>query len=644
MPKFRNVRRGKRKFHGNRYTRSVENQNLNTSVNSSVNSPPVINAENSVNSQTLVVDDIVIHNNDGPSHIIPPVTILPPISDHTDAGSSSASFFTSSSFSKLQNHLIDSEMNSTALGLKKSANENRLTGFRFIDFEILSNLINVLACPLCHLSDSIMIKETLRYGNASKIDLECVCGFEHNFWTSKRCKKFKSFEINKRICYSMRSCGLGYAGLKKFCYLMNLPAPLTKRNYNCTIKVIRDVVKQVAIDIMKDSVNDLRVKHSIPEGGNLDTAISCDGSWQRRGYSSLNGFVSVISMESGKVLDIEPMSRFCHGCENQKRYRATDPIKYNILQKSHHCKANYSGSAPSMEVSGAKKIFNRSIEKYNTRYTEYIGDGDSKSFNSIEYTYEGVTVTKKECVGHVQKRVGTRLRNLKKSVKGLSGRGKLTDSMIDRLQNYYGIAIRDNVGNLEAMKKAILASFFHVSSSKKNQWHNYCPTGEKSWCGFQKDIALGTTDYVPGPGLPMSIVLKYIKPVYADLSKDELLMKCLHGRTQNHNESFNGCVWNRLPKTNFIGFNQFELGIYDAVACFNTGNKAILQIFKELGFKPGYFTLAGCHTANCQRLQVAGRKSSSKVKLRRKVVRGLKKAKGDKQTEKEGKSYGAGEF
>jgi hypothetical protein len=43
----------------------------------------------------------------------------------------------------------------------------------------------------------------------------------------------------------------------------------------------------------------------------------------------------------------------------------------------------------------------------------------------------------------------------------------LTDALIDRLQNYYGIAIRSNVGNLEAMKKAIQASLMHCIASKR---------------------------------------------------------------------------------------------------------------------------------------------------------------------------------
>lgn len=68
-----------------------------------------------------------------------------------------------------------------------------------------------------------------------------------------------------------------------------------------------------------------------------------------------------------------------------------------------------------------KRIFERSEEKHKLRYTEYYGDGDSKGFSGVEKTYidKGLKVVKKECVGHVQKRVGTALRKLKKEKKGM---------------------------------------------------------------------------------------------------------------------------------------------------------------------------------------------------------------------------------
>ena len=78
-----------------------------------------------------------------------------------------------------------------------------------------------------------------------------------------------------------------------------------------------------------------------------------------------------------------------------------------------------------METEGVKRIFTRSKETRKLQYTEYFGDGDSKAYE-VENAYDNVHVEKKECVGHVQKRVGTALRKLKKD-KGINGKGKLTD-------------------------------------------------------------------------------------------------------------------------------------------------------------------------------------------------------------------------
>ena len=70
-----------------------------------------------------------------------------------------------------------------------------------------------------------------------------------------------------------------------------------------------------------------------------------------------------------------------------------------------------------MEVIGAKTMFQRSIEKNRLRYTEYFGDGDSKGDAEVKDMYECVIVEKQECVGHVQNRIGNRLRALKRKRK-----------------------------------------------------------------------------------------------------------------------------------------------------------------------------------------------------------------------------------
>ena len=111
---------------------------------------------------------------------------------------------------------------------------------------------------------------------------------------------------------------------------------------------------------------------------------------------------------------------------------------------------NYKESAGGMEPEGARRIFSRSLKRHKVRYTDLYGDGDSKSHETVKNIYRGIIVRKLQCVGHVQKRVGNRCLKLKKKMKGLGGRGKLTKRAIDRLQNYYGIAIRSNANNSHA--------------------------------------------------------------------------------------------------------------------------------------------------------------------------------------------------
>ena len=93
-----------------------------------------------------------------------------------------------------------------------------------------------------------------------------------------------------------------------------------------------------------------------------------------------------------------------------------DQGAFSAWQESHklNCRLNYSGSAPSMEPAGAKRIFERAIEKRGVRYMSFSGDGDSKAYKEVENVYGEEKVTKYECIGHYQKRVGNRLRKLKK--------------------------------------------------------------------------------------------------------------------------------------------------------------------------------------------------------------------------------------
>ena len=80
-----------------------------------------------------------------------------------------------------------------------------------------------------------------------------------------------------------------------------------------------------------------------------------------------------------------------------------------------------------MDTTGVTKIFSSSKEKHGLYYTSFYGDGGSKAYPVVKDIYcPSKPIKKFECVGHYQKRVGSRLHNLKKKKHKKTGRKRKT--------------------------------------------------------------------------------------------------------------------------------------------------------------------------------------------------------------------------
>lgn len=216
--------------------------------------------------------------------------------------------------------------------------------------------------------------------------------------------------------------------------------------------------------------------------------------WRKRSFNSLFGVYAVVGYHTGKVLDVIKSS-YCKSCEYWMKRQNT--AEYEEWQEEHadKCLSNHVGSAEKMEVAAMLEIFQRSVERYGVKYLNYIGDGDSKTYSAIVATApygNPINIIKKECIGHVQKRMGNRLRACKNKNKGHRGRDKLTGKMIDKLSIYYGLAIRRNCDSKDKMKEAIWTTFYHYSSTDEKPQHKKCPEGSDSWCSWQRAKAGGT--------------------------------------------------------------------------------------------------------------------------------------------------------
>eukprot|EP00794_Sanderia_malayensis_P013660 gene13659-15089_t len=307
-----------------------------------------------------------------------------------------------------------------------------------------------------------------------------------------------------------------------------------------------------------------------------------------------------------------------------------------------------------MESKGAIAMFKRSIEKRCLKYTQFVGDGDSSCFGKVVQELkacygESYSVQKEECVGHIQKRMGSALLQYKKNMKGkklsdgkgVGGAGRLTKDVIKQIQNYYGLAIRQNKGNLKGMKNGINAILHHVVTNSKKPLsfqHRFCPRGKESWCRFWRDKANKSKLYKETHRLS-DVFFKELQPIFKRLSESDLLQRCLLGLTQNQNESINGRLWSSVPKTKFCGKRRIIIGVCETICKWNTGASSKFVIMERLGVNVGRNTLLSLRQEDKNRLTNSARQISEKYRLARKKKR-LTKKKG----KNEAVSYKAGSF
>ena len=225
--------------------------------------------------------------------------------------------------------------------------------------------------------------------------------------------------------------------------------------------------------------------------------------------------------------------------------------------------------------------------------------------------------------------------------KGVGGAQRLTEGMIKRIQNYYGLSIRQNKGNLNEMKKAILAIQHHIIEDPDKSLsfqHRFCPRGVDSWCCFWKDEATGCSMYQNLHRLP-NVFMTELQPLFTRLSHSELLGRCLLGVTQNQKESLNGRLWSLVPKTRFCGKRRVISGVCEAICVSNTGAATSSLLVERLGIEPGENTLRALRQEDRARLYNATQKISEQYQKRIKRLKFQKTLKRDNNT-----TYKAGGF
>lgn len=538
----------------------------------------------------------------------------------------------------------------------------------FVDANRLISFLAQFPCTSCF-NFALRVSQLEPKGYAHFLKIECSnCGVVEIFNTSGQLGKSHgnstrpSFDVNRRMVQGFSSIGKGHRGMESFSMSMNMK-PMTSKAYNGHLKTIHSLYSEFTKESLEKSRTEVRKAYCdinntpLDEPGPINISVSYDGSWQKRGFTSKNGVGCCVEVVTGLVIDFEVLSKYCRLCEVKKMKFGQNSVEFEewFTQHETNCQKNFDGSSPAMEMEAAERIWLRS-EKQGFRYTTLVSDGDSKTFSHLTglNPYPDYEIEKVECVNHVEKRLGTGLRKIVADNTGtgnpLGGKkfGSLKASTIDKLTKYYRNAIQSNLGDVEKMKNSVFATLSHCSSTDTKPNHTKCPTGEDSWCFYNRALAKKETPESHGKMIKTPLnqtVLGKILPLYQRLGSVALLSKCVTGKTQNANEALHGVIWTKCPKTTFASRTTLEIGVCEAISQYNTGClQSVSDLQRIVGSSPGTATAKIAKSFDAKRLKLSKTRKHIKYNEYKRKQKQAQLLEEEKKKEKEGLTYGAGEF
>jgi hypothetical protein len=135
----------------------------------------------------------------------------------------------------------------------------------------------------------------------------CQCSNEIKINTSKQCPKTSKRDINIRsaigksilntividkfIWYlGANFAGIGHQGLFKLCAALNVPPPIDDDHFSRTITHLLPTFESHQLNSMEKAIEE-----ACGQSNERKLTVSGDGTWQKRGFSSLHGVVAVMS-------------------------------------------------------------------------------------------------------------------------------------------------------------------------------------------------------------------------------------------------------------------------------------------------------------------------------------------------------------
>ena len=304
-----------------------------------------------------------------------------------------------------------------------------------------------------------------------------------------------------------------------------------------------------------------------------------------RSFYSNIGFGAAISSSTNKVLGYEILSRICEKCsiwtEEKQKEKPSEYAKW-LERHKPNCNRNYTGSFQAMEPEAAERIWGRSLERNLLVYSVFVGDGDPKPFHHVTTLepYPLVKVRKEECLTHVAKRLKKNLKKLNSNTKTITYiQHKLPEWKADYIAANYSTFILQNRGTTpDKLSRALRLLLDHAAVN-----HYGCPTGENTWCRWNKP----SNSKTPATLTTFTLIdIQKVREVFNKYATTEFCSHLKLGLTQNSNESLHNIIWCICPKNKHVSPQSFRISTAIAVLSFNEGELSLFGMMYDLGLSP----------------------------------------------------------
>lgn len=124
----------------------------------------------------------------------------------------------------------------------------------------------------------------------------------------------------------MRPIGRGHSAAERLMSVLNLPRPMTKSPWALHTWVLEKAASELLVKELSKAAKEVREfkffnglisTEERQEDKTIKVGVSIDGSW--RGWTTRDGVVAVVSIDTGKVLDVVYLSSSCTACQGNER-------------------------------------------------------------------------------------------------------------------------------------------------------------------------------------------------------------------------------------------------------------------------------------------------------------------------------------